>query len=261
MKINKESYIYHIKDADKLIEMRKILDKIELSKNKHTIEYTDFLDPYERYLAKSILNRFDELKHLEYGGTSNNERKVIIIYPFYYDESEIEPKLSYLRITGDIKELSHKDFLGGLLALGINRVKVGDIQVHNNFTDIIIKNELCDFVLFNLNKVGNKKITVSEIPQQKLEEPAVKFEEMNKFVTSLRLDAILSITYNISRQDSINMIKTGKVKVNWEEITKPSKELKVEDVISTKGYGRAILHSIDGFSKKGRLLITVRILI
>lgn len=261
MKINKDSYISHIKDVDKQIEMRKLLDKIELSRNKHTIEYTDFLDPYERYLAKSILNRFNELKYLEYGGTSNSERKIIIIYPFYYNKSEIEPKLSYLRITGDIEELSHKDYLGGLLGLGINRTKVGDIQVHNNYTDIILKEELGDFLLFNLDKVGNKKIVVSEIYQHSLEDPPMKFKELNKFIQSLRLDAILSITYNISRQDSINMIKSGKVKVNWEEVTKPSKELKVGDVISTQGHGRAVLNSIDGMSKKGRILITVRILI
>jgi RNA-binding protein YlmH len=261
MKINRESYISHIKDIDKQILMRKLIDKIEISKNKHTIEYTDFLDPYERYLAKSILNRFDELKYIEYGGTSNSERRIIIIYPFYYDKSDIDPRLSYLRITGDIQDLSHKDFLGALLGLGINRSKVGDIQVHCTYTDIILKDELGDFLLINLNKVSNKKISVSEISQNDLEDPSVEFKEINKFITSLRLDAILSITYNISRQDSINMIKSGKVKVNWEEITKPSKELDLEDVISTKGYGRAILHSIDGMSKKGRLLITVRILI
>jgi RNA-binding protein YlmH len=261
MKLNKEEYISHIKDINKQIIMRKLLDKIEISINQHTIEYTDFLDPFERFLAKSILNRFNNLKYLEFGGTSNSERKIIIIYPFYYIENDLDNKLKFLRIIGDINSLLHKDFLGAILGLGINRPKIGDIQIHDDHVDVIVKEEIGDFILYNLEKIGNKNVKVIEVAQEDLKEPKIEYEVINKFVQSLRLDVVLSTTYNLSRQDSINMIKSGKVKVNWEEITKPSRELKTGDIISAKGYGRSILHSIDGVSKKGRLLVTVRILI
>lgn len=260
MNINKEAYISHIKEIDKQIEMRKILDKIQISLSNHIIEITDFLDPYERYLAKSILNRFNDLSYSEFGGISNSERKVLSIYPYYYDESSIMPNLRYFRIHGDIDGLSHKDFLGGLLGIGIKRSKVGDILVHNSHVDIITKDELGDFILFNLEKIGNKNVSISEIDKEDLKEPSVKFKEIKKFVTSLRLDLVLSTTYNFSRQESINIIKSGKVKVNWQEITKPSKELTFGDTISTKGFGRAILYSNHGISKKGRYLVSIRIL-
>ena len=166
MRIDRNLYTSHIKDKDKQVEIRKIIDKIELVFNNHTIETTDFLDPYERHLAIPILNRFDNLKFTELGGIENSERKMIFIYPFYYDESKLGMKLSFLRISGDTEGLTHKDFLGGLLSLGIKRLKLGDIIIHKGFTDIIVKDEISDFLLFNLQKIGNKNIVVTEIKQE-----------------------------------------------------------------------------------------------
>lgn len=261
MRIDRDLYTSHIKDKDKQLEIRKIIDKLELVLNNHTIETTDFLDPYERNLAISILHIFDNLKFTECGGIENCERKIIYIYPYYYDESKLGMKLSYLRITGDTEGLTHKDFLGGLLSLGIKRSKLGDILIHKEFTDIVVKDEISNFILFNLERIGNKNIEIEEIKQEELEETIVNFKEVNKFVPSLRLDVFLSAIYNMSRQESINIIKSGNVKVNWEQVNKPSKELDLGSNISTRGYGRALLYSVDGTSKKGRLHITVRILI
>ena len=260
MVIDKESYMSHIKDINKQITMRKVLDKIEISLFNHSLEITDFLDPYERHLAKSILNRFNDLSYTEFGGISSSERKVILIYPYYFDKSTIISKLRYFRIHCDIDALSHKDFLGGLLGIGINRTKIGDIQVHNTYADITTKDELGDFILYNLKKIGNKNVSISEICKDDLKEPLLRFQEINKYVTSLRLDIVLSTAYNFSRQESINIVKSGKVKVNWQKITKPSKDLSFGDTISTKGLGRAILYSNEGISKKGRYLVTIRIL-
>jgi len=261
MRIDKELYISHIKEDDKKLQMRKILDKIEKVINNHSIESTDFLDPYERHLATSILNRFKDLSYLEFGGTSNSERKVLVIFHGYLDNKTIDSHLSFLRIDGDLEGLTHKDYLGGLLSLGIKRTKVGDIHVHEKYVDIIVKEEISNFILINLDRIGNKKVTLSEIGCEELIDPILKFNEINKFITSLRVDSILSSIYNLSRQESINIIKSGNVKVNWEQINRASKELVIGDIISTKGYGRAIVYSVDGMSKKGRLHVTFRILI
>ena len=72
MRINKDEYTSHIREPEKLLEMRKIIDKIEIVLNNYMIEATDFLDPYERYLAKSILNRFEEISYIEFGGLINS---------------------------------------------------------------------------------------------------------------------------------------------------------------------------------------------
>lgn len=259
MKLDREFYTSHIKDNEKLVEMRKLLDKIENVLNNYTIESTDFLDPYERYLAKSILNRF-ELNYIEVGGLESAERKLFMIFPQYMDKYDLEDNLSYIRIKGDLEELSHKDYLGAILNLGIKRTKIGDILIHKSFGDIIVKKEIGNFILLNLEKISNKNVKLEEIEAKELYEPEESYKEVSRFLTSLRIDVFLSSVYNLSRQDSQNIIKSGNVKINWEPIDKPSREIKVEDIISTRGHGRAKLISIDGLSRKGRYSSTIRIL-
>lgn len=261
MKINREIYTAHIKNKDKLIDMRKIIDKVEIVINKHVVESTDFLDPYERALAKSILNRFSEISYFESGGFLSSERKIIVIFPHYLHESEVPEYLSYLRITGNLEGLTHKDYLGAILGLGIKRSKVGDILVHETHTDIILKDEISGFVLLNLDKIGNRNISIEEISKDLIMEPKILYKEIKKTLSSYRLDVFISGVYNLSRQESLNLIESGNVKVNWEPILKSSKELNVGDMVSVRGYGRSIFHSVDGVSKKGRILVNIRLIL
>ncbi len=260
MYIDKEKYTAHITDNDKIIQMRQLLDKVENVIKHHTTQSTDFYDPYEIYLAKSILNRFD-IGYQVQGGMEFVERKLIQIFPSYYDMTSLVYPVKCLKITGDILKLSHKDFLGGLLNLGIKRSKLGDILLYDDYCALIVKNEISDFILLNLEKIGNKNISIEDMDFETLIQPEIKYIEKKDFLASTRLDIVLSAAYNISRVESSNIIKSGKVKVNWESIIKPSTELDEGDTISTRGYGRAILHSIGGLSKKGNLKATIRILI
>ena len=129
---DKEKYISHINDPAQILNMRKIIDKIEIVYNTHKIQNTNFLNPYECQLAKSILNRFDKVSYVEDGGFTEAERKIINIFPEYQsfdlDESPITP----FAITGNINGLKHSDFLGAILNLGIRREKVGDILIHED---------------------------------------------------------------------------------------------------------------------------------
>ncbi len=259
MRIDRNKYISHIRDIDKQNLMKKVIDKIERVLNTHTSEITDFLDPYERNLAKAILNSFDDLKYVEDGGLEVAERKIIQIFPSYLDVDELDKRLIYLRATGDFGSLSHKDFLGGLLGIGIKREKTGDIFVHENFADFVLMDDIGGYVLLNLQKIGNQNIQISEVQKEELSQPNNMFKEISGFVSSLRLDVLMNTVYKISRSDALNIIKSGNVKVNWEPVDKPSLLLVQGDVISAKGYGRAILHSIDGVSKKGRTHVNVRI--
>lgn len=241
--------------------MRKIIDKIEIVFNKHMEESTDFLDPYERSLAKSILNRFTEVNYLENGGISDAERKIINIFPYYLDNSIINKKTVGLRITGDLEGLSHKDYLGGILNLGIDRGKVGDILLHDDYTDFIIKEELSDFITLNLDRVGNKKISVEKVNLEELKPVRLKYKEISRVLSSNRLDSYISACYNLSRKYSTALIKSGRVKVNWENIEKASKEVLKGDMVSLKGYGRSVFHSVEGLTRKDNIKIIIRILI
>lgn len=261
MKIDREKYINHIQDNSRLIEMRQILDKIEIVMNKHLVESTDLLDPYSRLLAKSIIDQFLEIDYLEQGGLKESERQTIIIYPDYYYLEDEDLNIVALRLRGNFENLSHRDFLGSILGLGINRSKIGDILLHGDYTDIIVKREISNFIEFNLEKVANNKISIEEIRLQDLLPGETVYREIQKTLYSNRLDVYISGAYNLSRVESTKLIKAGNVKVNWEPIDKASKELEVGDIISIRGYGRSNLHSIDGLSKKGKIKSKIRILI
>lgn len=255
---DKEKYISHINDSTQILNMRKIIDKIEIVYNTHQVQCTNFLNPYECKLAKSILNRFNQICYIEDGGFINAERKIIILFPDYYYFDLKESPITPLAIDGNLDGLKHSDFLGAILNLGIIREKVGDILIHEDSVHVITDNDVSDFISMNLNKVGNKKIIVKHINREGIREGKVDFKEVSSTLTSLRLDNIISKAYNISRNDSINIIKNRGVKVNWEPIEKPHFLINEGDLISVRGYGRFILKSILYKTRKDKLKVLIR---
>ena len=96
LRLNKERYIAHIEDMDQIMNMRRILDKIQIVLNRHIVQSTDFMDPYERRLSRSILNQFSEISYKEIGGFKEAERKIMLIYPDYYQYEDIPIPISSL---------------------------------------------------------------------------------------------------------------------------------------------------------------------
>lgn len=258
---NKEKYISHINDLEQILNMRKIIDKIELVCNTHKIQATNFLNPYECKLAESLLNRFDQVSYVEDGGYTKAERKVIIIFPEYQSYNFEESPITPLAIVGNINELKHSDFLGAILNLGITREKIGDILIHEEYVQVIVSNDISDFIVMNLNKVRNNSVKVNTIHRGEVKEGKVDFKEVCLTLPSLRLDSIISKAYNISRNDSINLIKNRRVKVNWEPIEKTHFMVNEGDIISVRGYGRFVFYSILYKTKKDKIKIMIRILI
>ena len=260
MKLDKENLLNHIRDEEQILNMRKVLDRIELVVNRRTIEVTDFMNPYERRLAKSILNRFTDISYKELGGINEAERKVIMIYPEYFNYHDIDSPIKSLMIVANVGNLSHRDFLGGILNLGINREKIGDILIHEDYVQLVIKSEISEYILMNLTRVGRGKVKVREISLGELKPGSIEYKDIFATVPSLRLDALMSSAWNLSRSISQGLVESKRVRVNWEPIERVSKDIEEGDIISVKGYGRFILNSIKGISKKGRVRVELRLL-
>lgn len=263
MKLDKSKYIEHINDEDQILTLRKVLDKLERVLNNHSSEYTDFLDPYQRKLCYTFLNRFNDVEFFEEGGYTEAERKSIIIYPSYRSRDEIQNSVSAVRINGNFKftDLNHRDYLGAVMALGIKREKIGDILIHDDYGQIVLHNEILDFLKYNLESIGKESIKVKEIDLKEVSMSTVEYKEFYSTVSSLRLDAILSSAYNLSRAMSSSYIKSSRVKVNWQPIDQSAYEVMEGDLISTKGFGRMKLHKVTGTTRKGRVKVLIRIII
>ncbi|WP_236915778.1 YlmH family RNA-binding protein [Clostridium sp. Cult2] len=260
MRLDRDKLLNHIIDEEQILNMRKVLDQIEIVINRHTIGSTDFMNPYERRLAQSVLNRFMDISYKELGGIDEAERKVILIYPEYFQYQDIESPIKSLMIEGNIGNLSHRDFLGGILNLGINREKIGDILIHEDNVQVVVKNEISDYILISLTKIGRERVKVKEIPLRELKQGHIEYMDIFATVSSLRLDALISSAWNLSRSKSQELIESKRVKVNWEPIERVSKDIGEGDIISAKGYGRFILNSIKGISKRGRVRVELRLL-
>lgn len=260
MRLDKQEYIEHITDKDQIMNMRRVLDKIELVQKRHTVQSTDFMNPYERKLAASVLNRFMDIEYDELGGIGEAERKVITIYPDYFQYVDLDIPVEAFMIEGNISNLSHRDFLGGILNLGINRDKIGDILIHEGCVQVVVKKEIFSFILLNLKRVGKERVKLKQISLNDLKIGNIDYKEIQTTVSSLRLDALISSGWHLSRKESQRVVESKKVKVNWEPIDKVSRDIDEGDIISAKGYGRFILHSIEGISKKGRTRVKIRLL-
>ena len=144
--------------------------------------------------------------------------------------------------------------------LGIKREKLGDILIMKDYAMLSLKTEITDFISMNLEKVGNRKVVCSMIDENEFILPDQEYLEVSCFVSSERLDVLMSAAFKLSRSVSLAMINSGDVKVNWQQTTKAGFELKPGDIISVKKFGRVIYFSKQGHSKKGRISVIIKIL-
>lgn len=260
MKKNIDFIIDHLQDEKQILLVKKIMDKIDKVLRNYSTEYTNFIDPYNREICCSVINRYIDISYHEDGGFPLAERKSIILYPNYFEKSDINDYLVGLQINGKFKlnSISHRDILGSILGLGINRDKIGDIIVKDNCCQVIVLSNIASYIELNLNKIGKTSVKIDIINKNEIKNNDEIFEEKVIIAASLRLDAVMSSFINLSRVKCVNIIKATKVKVNFKSIISPSKEIKENDLISVRGIGRFRVIKILGYTKKNNTKILIR---
>lgn len=257
---DKDKYLEHISDSEQVIYMRKVLDKIDMVLRKHGVESTDFLDPYQVELSKSILNRFD-VNYLVRGGFEGAERKVITIFPDYLEECDVESPVVLLAIVGTSKfnSIGHRDYLGAIMGTGIRREKVGDISIGEMNGFIVLHREILEYIKANLIKIGKESIELIEVKSEDVDIPKQEYAVKTVIVPSMRLDAIISEVHGVSRAKSKSIISSNKVKVNWRPMVNSSYEISEGDMISVSKMGRVTVGEILGETKKENIRLNIRV--
>lgn len=241
--------------ADEISILKKRFKELnERSRNKGIYFYSDFLNLYEQTIL------YDELKYgyTLYGGFSEAERKIAI----FGSEDEFgyppQPPVKILKVSPLSQkfadDLTHRDFLGSLMGLGIKRETLGDIIISDNCGYIFCLENMAKFIIDNLTSVRRTSVFCEEcenLPENALPLP----EEKLIIVSSLRLDALISAIYNISRSKSSALVDGEKVFINGKLINSISKTIENDDTVSVRGYGRFKLTEILGDTRKGRLRI------
>ena len=252
------------KQEDKIL-LAQVLDKIKFCKQREKIEYTDFLDMYQVSLVKSFMKKIQFESYILFGGYENAERNILIIYPEKYSINMIEknyPKIiKAIRINLSDEEkgkYSHRNYLGGIVKLGIKREKVGDILVSDDGADILIKEEIAETLkqqLGTLTRFENSNFAIIEI--QDIRKTEIKVEELKIIVPSLRLDNFVSDLAKTSRSKAVQIIDSERVFINGQNEMKASKQIKLGDIITIRGKGRFVIKEFSGTTRSGRMVIII----
>lgn len=228
------------------------------SYNRGVYEYSDFLNIYEQDLLFRNINTSFSL----FGGYENAERQIAV----FGNEEDFGYSPSYPIVCILVSplmqkfadDLTHRDFLGSVLGLGIKRETIGDIIIKNNTGYIFCLNTIADFITENLKKVRHTSVKcekVTETPEEVNPESTEKFI----IVASERLDVIIAEIYNLSRSESNNLFLAKKVFVNGKLTENNSHKIKTGDIVSVRGFGRFNWLGTSGETKKGRLKATVEV--
>lgn len=257
--------IYKYKNEKDRLLISKIIDKIKFCETKNKIQTTDFLDMAEQNLVEKFLKSQKIENHFWEGGFEEAERKILIIYPkkianliYNIDLNEYINTIK-ISLPNELKgEYSHRNYLGGLMKLGIEREKLGDILVDEEGADILVIPEMLKFLINNIpNLTRFSKAKIEQINLKDIRKIEIKKQDIKVTVASMRLDNIVAELAKCSRGKASEILETERVLVNYETISKPSKEIKENDIITIRGKGRFTIKKVAGNSKKGRIFLEV----
>jgi RNA-binding protein YlmH len=246
------------KDEHPFVE--RVLEMIRRVEDRMISIRTDFLDPGQLFIVQSLVKRSPGVFFSFSGGYDGAERVRVILYPEYQEPEPEDFGIKALEVAGNgvsFLTLDHRDYLGSLLGLGIRREKCGDILVHEGFAQILLGEEIFEYVRLHLTKVHKVSVEAKEIPLNQIQPVTKKGKTMTFTVQSPRLDAILGDAFRISRAKVLQPIRNGQVKVNWRTFTDPSHLLKQGDIISFKGFGRFEVVSLGQETRKGRIPVEI----
>ena len=238
---------------DELLEKR-IRELANHAFHKGIITYTNFLNPDELQTVHSRNFHSQGVCIKTWGGYENAERQIAAFFPDAFS-FEKEYPISCLQIQPKslkfADRLTHRDYLGAVLGLGLERHLIGDILVGEENAWLFCLERMCDYILDNLTAVSHTQVLVTSVTDlQKLPKP--RFIPVEGTVASCRLDALLALAFKESRSKLIKYIQQGQVFVNGRLITSNSYIPKEGDVISLRGKGRFAYHSRGNQTKKGR---------
>ncbi|MBS4172442.1 RNA-binding protein [Bacillus sp. FJAT-49736] len=239
-----------------------VLNWQQFVENSYSPKLSDFLDPRQIHIVKSLIGTHSTVKYSEFGGYDNAERKRVLLYPDYFtpEYNDFQIKLTEIEYPRKFVSLSHRQILGSLMSLGLKREKFGDILIQDDRIQVVIPSEMMDYIRMELKQIGKTNIQLVELSLDEIIKSDEEWKEVTTTASSLRLDALLSSVYPISRQKAQTLIQHGLVKVNWKEIEQTSFQCEEGDVISARGYGRCKIISIEGQTKKEKWRLKAGIL-
>lgn len=220
--------------------------------------FTSFLSPDEQ---SAVIAMKREIGCFEFfGGADMTERNIARFGDKDALGWEQDYPIKIIKITPVNEkfsdDLTHRDYLGALMNLGIERCEIGDIAVKSGGAFIFVTDKMAGYICDNLSKVKHTNVKcecVDFAPEGEL----YTLEERTVIVSSVRIDCIVAAVFNLPRGKAQEMIELQRVFINGAAVSSTSKETAENDRVSVRGYGKFVMHGVEGMTKKGRSVVRV----
>lgn len=237
---------------DNILKFR-VLDAIDICEKTVKPQFIGFLRPEEIAFAEPFLK--NRVEYCFFGGYNGSARAVLGVFPPHIDPEKVVFPIAAITLSYRLQDnLTHRDFLGSLLALGIKRETIGDILIENGRAVVFLLNDILKYVLTQIERIGRVGVKVQSGFEYPLPEIPEKFSKSTT-VASDRLDCIVAALANTSRADAAKLISDSRVAVNSVPAVKSTKNVAGGDVITIRGFGKFAVASLGGSTKKGRMIL------
>lgn len=246
-------------NKEEVMLQKRLIELSNLSYKRDIVTFSDFLNLNELNILHTTPKDLFPSRYETYGGYEPAERQIVAFLPdaLYYD---YQYPISVLRISPAnrkfAEELSHRDFLGGILHLGIERSCLGDLLVEDSVCHVFVTDTMADFICEQLTRIRHTVVKTEKIDGESFSFTP-RLETVKGTVASVRLDTVLSVAFPLSRSRMTGLVEGGKVFVNGKLITSNGYRLKEGDIISVRGMGKLVYQGVLSETKKGRQYIQV----
>lgn len=241
---------------------KRLLELAEKSYSRSIYTYTPFLSLSQQQVFHAISAEVSYAGYAMEGGAPDCERKMIrfgSVENLGYEENFPIACLEMQPVTPKFADaLTHRDFLGAIMNLGIERATIGDIFVEEKRGILFCQEIIAPYLLENLHQVKHTAVRcriLEEAASIRTAEP----EEVSVTVSSARIDSVIAKLYHISRSESLNLFRAGRIFVNGIAMENNSYQLKEADAVTVRGYGKFLYYGKSGETRKGKERVSVGI--
>ena len=247
-------------NKEELLLQKRLAELSRIAYTREIVTFSEFLNLNELNILHTTPKDMLLSQYKTYGGYGLSERQMAAFLPdaLYYDYQypiqiiEISPVSRKFA-----EELSHRDYLGAVMNLGIERCKLGDILIEDGKAILFAKEELAGYIMEHLTRIRHTTVKTSILSAfEDSYEP--RYEELKGTVASVRLDTVLSLAYPLSRSKITVLIEGARVFVNGKLVTSNGYRLKEGDILSVRKMGRIGYNGILSETKKGRYMVSIR---
>ncbi|WKF84859.1 RNA-binding protein [Lacticaseibacillus pantheris] len=251
----------HFRPEERIL-VDQLRDYIATAQVEYRPVVTPFANPRTRAIARILLGDDDSIGMWTDGGFDDAEWQRIVFAPDYFtpEPADYQVQLMGIKYPTKFAELHHSTILGTLVHQGIEREVFGDIETDGTRWQVAVDASMTDFFVDNVDHIGKVAVRLVPLTRDERVHGLSDWEDEVALLPGLRVDALVSHVYHVSRQRAKELVEHGDVTLNWQATLRPDAEVAPNDMVSVRGFGRIAVDAVTGQTAKGKLRVETRVI-